>query len=56
LASSSNQSRKARTGEIARQAAKIAYNNSFLMITLGAVLLLPLALLFRPPRRATPNR
>ena len=37
--------------EIARQAAMIAYNNSFLMITLGAVLLLPLTLLFRPPRR-----
>ncbi len=28
----------------------IAYNNSFLMITLGAILLLPLTLLFRPPR------
>ena len=38
--------------EIGRQAAMIAYNNSFLMITLGAAMLLPLTLLFRPPQRA----
>ena len=37
--------------EIARQAAMIAYNSSFLMIALGGALLLPLTLLFRPSRR-----
>ena len=41
--------------EITRQAAMIAYNNSFLMIALGAALLLPITLFFRPPRRRAGN-
>ena len=37
--------------EISRQAAMIAYNNSFLLVAIGTATLLPLVFLFRPPRR-----
>ncbi|MFP6743414.1 MAG: DHA2 family efflux MFS transporter permease subunit [Alphaproteobacteria bacterium] len=36
--------------EVSRQAAMIAYNNSFLLVAMGTVALLPLVFLFRPPR------
>lgn len=38
--------------EVTRQAAMIAYNNSFLLIAVGTALLLPLVFFFRPPRHA----
>jgi DHA2 family multidrug resistance protein len=37
--------------EISRQAAMIAYNNSFLLVAAGTAALVPLVFLFRPPRR-----
>jgi hypothetical protein len=41
--------------EIARQAAIIGYNNSFFLIALSALLVMPLGLLIRmPPRPRSP--
>ncbi len=37
--------------EVTRQAAMIAYNNAFLLVAIGTALLLPLVLMFRPPKR-----
>ena len=42
--------------EIARQAAMIGYNNSFYLIALSALVILPLGLLIRVPRRTRSPR
>ena len=42
--------------EVTRQAAMIAYNNAFLLVAICTAALLPIVLMFRPPKRHARKR